>query len=296
MIMVLENYCKNCGHRILQNEPYCRGCGVKTIYSGNNVEYVFTPPIYDVGFFNFDIDFSPYIESKRKDFKYEICSCGYLNRLDNEFCYMCGAKRSPSRWEKIINKKTKPVFSLDNILCECGTVNSKENVFCEMCGTQLKEEQVSFDNYSNFDLDFNDSIFCFCGEENEKFSQFCKNCGYPLANYGKLDDLSILCTCSFINDVTSDFCGQCGENLKKEDVKIICVCGHKNSRNLNACEVCDRPLNPKRVLKTRIICSCGQVLDWDSEFCLNCGKDIKKTIMRKNSINNTIKSIKKVFR
>ena len=54
--MVLENYCKNCGHRILQNEPYCRGCGVKTIYSGNNVEYVFTPPIYDVGFFNFDID------------------------------------------------------------------------------------------------------------------------------------------------------------------------------------------------------------------------------------------------
>ena len=51
-----------------------------------------------------------------------------------------------------------------------------------------------------------------------------------------------------------------------------------------------------RVLKTRIICSCGQVLDWDSEFCLNCGKDIKKTIMRKNSINNTIKSIKKVFR
>ena len=76
--MVLENYCKNCGHRILQNEPYCRGCGVKTIYSGNNAEYVFTPPIYDVGFFNFDIDFSPYIESKRKDFKYEICSCGNL--------------------------------------------------------------------------------------------------------------------------------------------------------------------------------------------------------------------------
>ena len=47
-------------------------------------------------------------------------------------------------------------------------------------------------------LDFNDSIFCFCGEENEKFSQFCKNCGYPLANYGKLNDLSILCTCSFV--------------------------------------------------------------------------------------------------
>ena len=182
--MQVGNYCKECGHRIHPNEYFCTGCGCKTGYDSKNSDYVFTPPIHDIGFFDFDIDFYPYIDSKN-DCTYEICSCGYLNHKDNEFCYMCGAKRSQSRLSKILKRKSKPVFSVDNVLCECGAVNSKENVFCEMCGRQLKDDKViEKDNFSNFNLEFEDSIFCFCGEENERYSRFCRNCGMDLPGKG----------------------------------------------------------------------------------------------------------------
>ncbi|MBR7050145.1 MAG: zinc ribbon domain-containing protein [Methanobrevibacter sp.] len=290
------NYCKVCGHRILPNEPYCTGCGAKTGFDASNIDCVLTPPIHNIGFFNFQIDFSPYIITKN-DFKYEICSCGYLNDINNEFCYMCGAKRSESKLDKFLKRKSKPQFSFDNVLCECGAINSKENVYCEMCGKQLKEDTInSTDNYSNFNLQFKDSIFCFCGEENEKFAQFCRNCGLPLSNYGSLNDMAVLCTCSTLNEVTSDFCIECGNNLKREDKKIVCVCGHRNSPNLRFCENCERPLNPQRNVKTRIVCSCGQILDWDSDFCPNCGKNIKSAITRRNSVDSTVKSLKKMFR
>ena len=101
------NYCKVCGHRILPNEPYCTGCGAKTGFDASNIDCVLTPPIHNIGFFNFQIDFSPYIITKN-DFKYEICSCGYLNDKNNEFCYMCGAKRSESKLAKILKRKSKP--------------------------------------------------------------------------------------------------------------------------------------------------------------------------------------------
>ena len=108
--------------------------------------------------------------------------------------------------------------------------------------------------------------------------------------------MAILCTCSALNDVTSDFCIECGNNLKKEDMKIVCICGHKNSRHLKFCEECERPLNPKRNVKTRIVCSCGEILTWDSVFCPNCGKNVKQRIIRKNSINSTVKNLKSMFR
>ena len=297
MKMALENYCSKCGHRILPNEPYCIGCGVKTKHNPSDKNNVLEPPIHNIGFFNLDIDFSPYIESKRKDFKYDICSCGYINDVTNEFCYMCGAKRSASKFSRIFKGKSKPKFSMDNVLCECGAINSKENVFCEMCGRQLREVVIpQADNYSNFNLEFKDPIFCFCGEENEKFSQFCKNCGLPLANYGQMGDISILCTCSKINEVTSDFCIECGTNLKRENSVITCICGEKNPNYSKFCQNCDRPLNPQRTIKTRIICSCGEILSWDSEYCHNCGEHIKRSINRRNSINTTVKSIQSVFR
>lgn len=288
------NYCKVCGHRILPNEPFCTGCGHKTGRDSKNVEHVLTPPIYNIGFFNLDIDFSPYIDSKN-DCEYEICSCGYINNKSNEFCYMCGSKRSQSKLSKILGKP-KPEFSVDNVLCECGAVNSKENVYCEMCGKQLKDDSSPpKDNYSNFNLEFKNSVFCFCGEENEKFSKFCKNCGLPLINYGYLNDFAVLCTCSTLNEITSDFCIECGTNLKKQDTKIVCVCGHHNSVNLKFCEECDRPLNPQRNVKTRIVCSCGEILDWNSEFCHNCGKNIKMRFVQK-SINKEVNSLKNMFR
>ncbi|MBQ2652365.1 MAG: zinc ribbon domain-containing protein [Methanobrevibacter sp.] len=294
--MIVGNYCRRCGQRILPNEPYCKMCGSKTgyhVYGGN---YVFEVPVHNIGFFDFDIDFSPYIESSRDDFKYEICSCGYLNHVDNEYCYMCGAKRSQSKLEKIFNRDSKPKFSIDNILCECGAVNSRENTFCEMCGKQLKEDYHYTDNYSNFNLEFEDSRFCFCGEENDKFSFFCKNCGFPLVNYGKTNDVYILCTCSTINEVTSDFCIECGSNLNRENSVILCVCGEKNPEGSKFCQSCDRPLNPQKTIKTRLICSCGEILDWNSDYCHNCGKNIKMTLRRKNSINSTVKSLKNMFR
>ena len=295
--MALENFCHNCGHRVLPNEPFCTQCGCKTGHVDNGDLIVLIPPIHDIGFFNFSIDFSPYIERDNIDFKYEICSCGYLNDVNNEYCYMCGAKRSQSRLSRILKHKPKPKFEIGNVLCECGNVNPKENLFCDMCGRQLRE--VPFqnkDNFSNFNLEFKDSIFCFCGEENEKFSQFCKNCGRPLKNYGPSSSISILCTCSTINEVTSDFCVGCGKSLNKEDSLLICVCGHKNKRGLKFCETCDRPLNPQKIIKTKIICSCGEILDWDADFCHNCGKNIKRSIDYSNSIHKTVKNIKSVLR
>ena len=160
--MVLGNYCRNCGHRILPNEPLCPHCGFETGFHSNADNNILIPPIYDIGFFNLDIDFSPYIESKRSDFKYEICSCGYINEVNNEYCYMCGTKRVESRFSKILKNKSKPQFTMGNILCDCGTLNSKDNVYCEMCGKQLREDSnPSQDNYSNFNFEFEDPIFCF---------------------------------------------------------------------------------------------------------------------------------------
>ena len=44
------------------------------------------------------------------DFKYEICSCGYLNDVNNEYCYMCGSKRSQSKLSKFLKRKRKPAL------------------------------------------------------------------------------------------------------------------------------------------------------------------------------------------
>lgn len=295
--MVFGNYCRNCGHRIHPNESHCTGCGCKTGFHGNDDLIIFTPPIHDIGFFNLGIDFSPYIKSDRKDFDYEICSCGYLNDVNNEYCYMCGAKRSKSKLDKILGNKSKPKFELGNILCECGTINPKDNIFCDMCGKQLRPNpNQENDNYSNFNLEFEDSIFCFCGEENDKFSLFCKNCGLPLKNYGVSPNISILCTCSTVNEVTSDYCIGCGNSLKHENSVFICICGHKNRNGSKFCEVCDRPLNPLRVIKSKIVCSCGELLEWGTDFCPNCGKNIRRAIISKNTINRTIKNIKSVLR
>lgn len=74
MHMVLQNYCGNCGKRLSLNEEYCKGCGARTAFVDAGDDYMFTLPIYDIGFFDLDIDFSPYIESTRKDLKYEVCS------------------------------------------------------------------------------------------------------------------------------------------------------------------------------------------------------------------------------
>lgn len=295
--MSSKNYCEKCGHRILLNEPNCKGCGSKTGNVAIENIFVLDVPIHNIGFFNFNIDFSPYIISKRENFEYEICSCGYLNHVDNEYCYMCGAKRNHSKFERIIKNKTKPEFSLDNVLCDCGAINSKENIYCEMCGKQLKVDlRTTNENYSNFNLEYEDSVFCVCGEENEKFSQFCRNCGRPLINYGKLDDVYILCTCATLNDVASDFCIECGVSLNRQNSVVVCLCGETNPHGAKFCHNCERPLNPQKTLKTRMVCSCGEILDWDADFCHNCGKNIKRTLIRKTSINHTVKSIKKMFR
>jgi rRNA maturation endonuclease Nob1 len=99
-----------------------------------------------------------------------------------------------------------------------------------------------------------------------------------------------------LNEITSDFCIECGNNLKKQDTKIVCICGHRNSKHLKFCEECERPLNPQRNVKTRIVCSCGEILSWNSEFCPKCGKNIKRSISQRNSINSTVRSLKSMFR
>lgn len=291
--MVLENYCRNCGRRIHTNEPYCPNCGFKTIYENNNSDYFFEIPIHNIGFFNLDIDFSPYINPLRKDYTYEICSCGFINNRSNEYCYMCGKKRNHSTFSKIIKNKRKPQFSIGNVLCECGHINTKDDFFCENCGKQIRENNTIFnDDYSNFNLEYDDSVFCFCGEENDKLSKFCRNCGRPLKSYGRMDSIYKLCSCSCINEVTSDFCTECGCELAYENESLICVCGFKNDVGSNFCSNCNRPLNPNRVIKSHILCSCGEILDYDSDFCPECGRNIQRSIRRKNSLKNLVNKLR----
>ena len=213
--MVLENFCKNCGKRILPNQPYCPNCGNRTSYNDMDSEYILTIPIHNIGFFNFDIDFSPYINNIRRNFKYEICGCGFLNEKSNDFCPMCGTKRVNNRFYNLFKPKRDKNY-LDNVLCDCGTINSKENSFCENCGNQLKKDEIHTfnNNYSNFNIEFDESVFCFCGQENEKNALFCTKCGRPIKSCGKNDDLNILCACSTLNEITSDYCIGCGADLK----------------------------------------------------------------------------------
>lgn len=92
--MVLEKFCKNCGRRILAKNRTCPYCGTITYTTKLNHEEFFIFPIHDVGFFNFDIDFSPYIDSKNPYFSYKICSCGHLISYESESCPNYGKRKS----------------------------------------------------------------------------------------------------------------------------------------------------------------------------------------------------------
>lgn len=298
--MEFWNYCPNCGKRLKPNEETCLRCGTKTILEDSDDFFIFTPPIYNIGFFNLNIDFSPYI-NRNTDFDYDICSCGYLNGIDDEFCHHCGVKRVENGLSRFLRKFEKPKLDIDNIeintdiVCECGAVNSNDSEFCDMCGRKLHDGEESDENYSNFNVESDNPIFCVCGEENDEESQFCRNCGLPLDSYGKMDDMKILCNCSVLNDVTSDYCVECGNSLNEEVSEIICICGCRSPMSARYCPSCERPLNAYRVLKTRIVCSCGKILDYNSEFCPNCGKRIKRFIDRKKSFSRTVNSVRNIW-
>ncbi len=299
--MEIWNYCPSCGKRLHHNEMFCENCGINTVFDEGLEDSLFTFPINSINFFDLKINFSPFIDNY-DDFDYEICSCGYLNEVDNEFCYHCGVKRFEKGISRFIKKYDTPRMDFDNfpseysVICECGTINSSDNEFCNMCGCKLNNDEDSGDNYSNFNLEFDKSVFCFCGSENEFDDLFCNNCGLPLIKYGKQKDIQILCVCSELNNVTSQFCHSCGANLDEEKYALICVCGSKNPINSKYCSSCNRPLNPERHIKTRIVCSCGQIVNFDSEFCPNCGKNIMRTINNKKHLSSTLDSVKRMFR
>lgn len=298
--MEFWNYCPSCGKRLVPNEEFCNACGTKTISKNNGRDYIFIPPIHNIGFFNLKIDFSPYINTQ-KDCDYDICSCGYLNEINNEFCHHCGVRRSSNGLFKFIKKFEKPKLNIDNIevntdiICECGASNSQDSEFCDMCGRRLHDEEIENEIYSNFNFEYDDPIFCVCGKENSHSNQFCDNCGLPLDSYRYVDDIKILCVCSVLNDVVADFCIECGNSLTEEITDIICVCGTRNDINARFCSSCEKPLNPERLLKSKIVCSCGKIIDFNSEFCPNCGKYIKKIINRKRTFSKAINSARNVW-
>ena len=254
--MEIWNYCPSCGKRLHHNEMFCENCGINTVFDEGLEDSLFTFPINSINFFDLKINFSPFIDNY-DDFDYEICSCGYLNEVDNEFCYHCGVKRFEKGISRFIKKYDTP--------------------------------RMDFDNFPS-------EYFCFCGSENEFDDLFCNNCGLPLIKYGKQKDIQILCVCSELNNVTSQFCHSCGANLDEEKYALICVCGSKNPINSKYCSSCNRPLNLERHIKTRIVCSCGQIVNFDSEFCPNCGKNIMRTINNKKHLSSTLDSVKRMFR
>lgn len=298
IIMVLQNYCGKCGKRLMPNEDHCSGCGAKTAFKKSDEKYIFTFPIYNIGFFDLDIDFSPFINSSRKNFKYDICSCGFINSKENEYCYNCGTKRIRTKILSIFKPKNTAIFSMSNVVCsECGEINLKSSTFCEKCGNKLIEDKTPVqDFHSNFEFEYEFPVFCVCGEENDDLSQYCKNCGFPLDNFGKQDDLQKVCHCSTLNPITADFCVGCGDSLEHASKVLICVCGTKNPVTSKFCSSCERQLNPQRFVKSKLVCSCGKVMDYDTEFCPNCGKNIKKIINRKNKVRGAVEFIEGIFK
>lgn len=303
--MVLENYCRNCGKRLALNESFCKKCGKKTHLKYNDIKYLFSIPLYDIGFFNFDIDFSPFINSQRDNFKFKLCaSCGYLNDSNSEFCGMCGEKVNKKRKFNFF-KKNNTFFDkinynvfLEEIECSCGHINKADGLFCEKCGKSLSEEIISSkeEYYDNFEVKYVDSIFCSCGVENNKNALFCENCGFPLDKFNNPDGkLKVICACSEINDINGKFCQSCGLNLLEENSLNICVCGTKNDVHSRFCINCERPLNPDRVIKSKFICTCGKILDYDAEFCPNCGKNITKEISKSRLMSEYSNKIKGIF-
>ena len=60
--------------------------------------------------------------------------------------------------------------------------------------------------------------------------------------------------------------------------------------NVKVCQKCGRPLNPHRIIKSKIVCTCGAILDYNSDYCLNCGKSIKFN-RNVDKVSNFIKDI-----
>lgn len=89
MCMGLQNYCGNCGKRLSLNEEYCRNCGARTAFTDNEDDYMFTLPIYDIGFFDLDIDFSPYIESTSipRNLRFFFIFASYFSLFNLIFTY-----------------------------------------------------------------------------------------------------------------------------------------------------------------------------------------------------------------
>lgn len=260
--MVLEKFCKNCGRRILarnRNCPYC-GCEVSTTNLDHKEFFIF--PIYDVGFFNFDIDFSPFIDSKNEYFSYKICSCGHLIDYEERFCPYCN------------NGKEIKVRH-----CRCGAVIDENSNFCEKCGALVD----TYDYEANLNLKFENSIICYCGHENAPDNLFCEDCGRPLQKFNEtFPDYLKICVCSEINPFSADYCFNCGRPLNKELIALSCVCGAVNSLETKFCKDCSRPLNPQRVIKSKLLCKCGNILDYEDEYCSNCGRNLKN--IKKHSL------------
>lgn len=323
--MVLRNYCVECGSRIHLGEDTCSSCGAETGLKKYDNPAIFTPPLYDVGFFNFDIDFSPFIKRQGVNFNYKLCSCGFLNETSNKHCFNCGENLKKSKFDKLrikrkAKKKIKTIrcecgalndegsyycyncgrnlssgspYSNSVIKCKCGAINSSENLYCEICGMRLSDDEriVEEDLKSNFNLKYRDSVFCFCGEENRMGDAYCNSCGAPLLNMGTASRrVQILCVCSTLNSSNDMFCINCGKELNREQQSLICICGTKNPLNVKVCQKCGRPLNPHRIIKSKIVCTCGAILDYNSDYCLNCGKSIKLN-RNVDKVSNFIKDI-----
>lgn len=306
--MVLKNYCVECGQRLHIGELRCPKCNTPTGAKKIDNLSIFIPPIHNIGFFNFNIDFSPFIQINRDNFEFMICSCGFLNKTSHRHCFNCGSNLKDNKLRDLnfnnISHKNETVLcscgtvnnkedifcsgcgkSLVNdtflskgfVRCRCGAINSSENSYCEICGMRLSDDEkvLEEDLQSNFNIKFENSKFCFCGEENHEDDVYCRNCGSPLLTIENLSgNLEILCVCSSLNDSNNKYCMYCGRQLDKENKAQICICGTKNSLNVKVCQECGRPLNPHRIIKSRIVCTCGTILDFDSEFCPNCGKKI----------------------
>ena len=266
--MTLQNFCVECGKKICPKQGKCSNCNTRTYYSENGDECMTSIPIYNIGFFNTQIDFSPFLNDYRTDYKYIICSCGYINNSNNEFCYNCGKKINGK-----LSKLFKQSYRFPNSKTKMSVENYRENLIDGLINFMSESDNNEFDN---FNPTYSNSQFCFCGEEINPEDECCSKCGRPLKRIDESDEYRIYCSCGTLNSISNDFCTNCGVNLNDFNSNLICSCGTINDNDAESCSKCNRTLSKDRVILTKLVCKCGAILDCDTQYCPFCGNSIRK--------------------
>jgi len=86
------------------------------------------------------------------------------------------------------------------------------------------------------------------------------------------DASGIFCTCGAPMKESAKFCTKCGKKAEDRSSHILCSCGYKVSPGQKFCQQCGSAVDESEAAAAPRFCiNCGNLMDSDSAFCINCG-------------------------